>query len=87
MMDEPSMSEIIRDIQANVQALIDSQDRYITRERYEADLRLAELQQGEVVKRVAALEERDKSRIRMLMSVLVLPLLVILLAYAMGVRS
>ena len=78
-MDEPTLGEIIRDIQANVQTLLDNQDKYVTKELYL-------LEQAATKKRLDDLEEKDKARVRMLASTLVLPLLVILLAYAMGVR-
>lgn len=93
-MEEPTMAEIVRDIQASlsalasdVSALRESQDRYVSRELYDLHRENDRLARDTDRKRLDALEERDKSRVRMLYSAGVLPLLVLLLAYALGVRS
>lgn len=87
------MPEIIRDIQASlsslaqdVSALREAQDRYVSRELYDFHRQHDAQQRDTDQKRVDALEERDKSRVRMLYSAGVLPLLVLLLAYALGVK-
>lgn len=87
------MPEIIRDIQASlsslaqdVSALREAQDRYVSRELYDLHRQHDAQQRDTDQKRVDALEERDKSRVRMLYSAGVLPLLVLLLAYALGVK-
>jgi hypothetical protein len=92
-MEEPTMAEIVRDIQASLSSLADdvaalrhAQDRYVSRELYDLHREHDARQREADHKRVEALEERDKSRVRMLYSAGVLPLLVVLLAYALGVR-
>lgn len=87
------MAEIVRDIQASlsslaqdVSALREAQDRYVSRELYDLHREHDARQRDTDQKRVEVLEERDKSRVRMLYSAGVLPLLVLLLAYALGVK-
>ena len=79
-MDEPTIGEIIRDIQADVRLLVQAQDKTVSKEAYD-------LQQKETDRRITALEEGRKETKRMLASAFVLPLLVILVAYALGVRA
>lgn len=76
---EPALGEIIRDIQAEVRAIRHDQALYVTKE-------ISELKMAEHEKRLTALEEGRKATQRMVASSFVLPLLVILVAYAMGLR-
>lgn len=80
MLDEPTIGEIVRDIQQDVRKLVDDQQKYVTREVYD-------LQREAQERRLAALEEQDKDRKRLIASAFVLPLLVVLVAYALGVRA
>lgn len=80
MLDEPTIGEIVRDIQQDVRKLVEDQQKYVTREVYD-------LHRDAQERRVAALEEKDKDRKRLIASAFVLPLLVILVAYALGVRA
>ncbi|MFI8294043.1 hypothetical protein ACIGBL_33395 [Streptomyces sp. NPDC085614] len=76
---EPLLGEIIRDIQAEVRAMRQDQGLYVTKE-------ISELKMAEHEKRIAALEEGRRTTQRMVASSFVLPLLVLLVAYAMGLR-
>ena len=78
-LEEPSTSEIIRDIQAEVQAIRAGQDAFVVRELHEAEL-------VRVKERLTALEQKDRERVRNVVTLFVFPLLVVLVAYAMGVR-
>lgn len=68
-MDEPTIPELIRDVQASLVRIESALVTYVTKEVH--DLRQAALE-----KRVADLEERDKSKGRLLWSALVLPVTV-----------
>lgn len=68
-MDEPTIPELIRDVQASLIRIESALVTYVTKEVH--DLRQAALE-----KRVADLEERDKSKGRLLWSALVLPVTV-----------
>lgn len=85
-MEEPTMAERIRDIHAALEIVVADladlkrdREKYVTRELYD-------LHRENDRRRIAELEERDKSRVRMLYSAGVLPLLVLVMAYALGVK-
>lgn len=80
MLDEPTIGEIVRDIQADVRLLVEANAKTVSREVYD-------LEKAEMNRRITALEEKDKERKRLVASAFVLPLLVILVAYALGVRA
>ncbi|MFD3535226.1 hypothetical protein [Streptomyces sp. NPDC058664] len=77
--DEPTLGELLRDVQSDVRAIRDAQNSYLTKEIYDA-------KQEALVRRVAALEESRQTWVRLVASALVLPLLVLLAAYIMGVK-
>lgn len=85
-MEEPSTAEIIRDIQADVRYLVSRQDLFVTQEQRASDQKVAELQHEALKGRVMELEEDKKSVRRMVLSAFVLPLVVILVAYILGVK-
>jgi hypothetical protein len=80
MLDEPTIGEIVRDIQQDVRKLVEDQQKNVTREVYD-------LHREAQDRRLTALEEKDKERKRLVASAFVLPLLVLLVAYALGVRA
>jgi hypothetical protein len=77
--DEPTLGELLRDVQSDVRAIRDAQASYLTKEIYDA-------KQEALVRRVAALEESRQTWVRLIVSAFALPLLVMLAAVAMGVR-
>ncbi|MFC8583470.1 hypothetical protein ACFUGD_02670 [Streptomyces sp. NPDC057217] len=77
--DEPTLGELLRDVQSDVRAIRDAQNNYLTKEIYDA-------KQEALVRRVAALEESKQTWVRLVVSAFALPLLVVLVAFAMGVR-
>ncbi|MZE53803.1 hypothetical protein GTY86_35630 [Streptomyces sp. SID5770] len=77
--DEPTLGELLRDVQSDVRAIRDAQNNYLTKEIYDA-------KQEALVSRVAALEESKQTWVRLVVSAFALPLLVVLVAFAMGVR-
>lgn len=78
-LEEPSTSEIIRDIQSEVQAIRAAQDAFVVRALHDAEL-------VRVKERLSALENRNAESKRMWVSAFALPLLVVLVAYLLGVR-
>lgn len=77
--DEPTLGELLRDVQSDVRAIRDAQVSYLTKEMY--DVREKALE-----RRVTALEESRQTWVRLIVSAFALPLLVMLAAVAMGVR-
>jgi hypothetical protein len=80
MLDEPTIGEIVRDIQADVRLLVEANAKTVSKEVYD-------LEKADVIRRLTVLEEKDKERKRLVASAFVLPLLVLLVAYALGVRA
>lgn len=80
MLDEPTIGEIVRDIQADVRLLVEANAKTVSREVYD-------LEKAEMNRRITALEAKDEQRKRLIVSAFVLPLLVLLVAYALGVRA
>lgn len=77
--DEPTLGELLRDVQADVRAIRDSQVSYLTKELY--DVREKALE-----RRVTALEESRQTWVRLIVSAFALPLLVLLVAFLLGVK-
>lgn len=73
-MDEPTIPELIRDVQASLVRIENTLVTYVTREVHD-------LKHEALVKRVADLEERDRSKGRLLWSALILPVTVGLILY------
>ena len=73
-MDEPTIPELIRDVQASLVRIENTLVTYVTREVHD-------LKHEALVQRVADLEERDRSKGRLLWSALVLPVTVGLILY------
>lgn len=80
MLDEPTIGEIVRDIQADVRLLVEANAKTVSKEVYD-------LEKADVIRRLTVLEEKDRERKRLVASAFVLPLLVLLVAYALGVRA
>lgn len=68
-MEEPTIPELIRDVQASLVRIENTLVTYVTREVHD-------LKHEALVKRVADLEERDRSKGRLLWSALILPVTV-----------
>ena len=68
-MDEPTIPELIRDVQASLIRIESALVTYVTKEVHD-------LRHEALVQRVSDLEERDKSKGRLLWSALVLPVTV-----------
>jgi hypothetical protein len=77
--DEPTLGELLRDVQSDVRAIRDAQTSYLTKEIYDA-------KQEALVRRVAALEESRQTWVRLIVSAFVLPVLVLLAAFALGLK-
>jgi len=77
--DEPTLGELLRDVQSDVRAIRDAQVSYLTKEMF--DVREKALE-----RRVAALEESRQTWVRLIVSAFALPLLVLLVAFALGVK-
>jgi hypothetical protein len=77
--DEPTLGELLRDVQSDVRAIRDAQTSYLTKEIYDA-------KQEALVRRVAALEESRQTWVRLVVSAFVLPVLVLLAAFALGLK-
>lgn len=77
--DEPTLGELLRDVQSDVRAIRDAQTSYLTKEIYDA-------KQEALVRRVAALEESRQTWVRLIVSAFVLPVLVLLAAVALGLK-
>jgi hypothetical protein len=77
--DEPTLGELLRDVQSDVRAIRDAQTSYLTKEMY--DVREKALE-----RRVTALEESRQTWVRLIVSAFALPLLVLLVAFALGVK-
>ena len=77
--DEPTLGELLRDVQSDVRAIRDAQTSYLTKEMF--DVREKALE-----RRVAALEESRQTWVRLIVSAFALPLLVLLVAFALGVK-
>lgn len=75
-LEEPSLSELIRDLQADVRQLLAIQERLVSRETFDAHKELVE-------KRLTALEEGRKAAMRLAVSGVILPILVALVVYLM----
>ena len=73
-MDEPTIPELIRDVQASLVRIENTLVTYVTREVHD-------LKHEALVQRVADLEERDRSKGRLLWSALILPVTVGLILY------
>ncbi len=73
-LEEPSLSELIRDLQSDVRQLIAVQDRLVTREAFDAYRALTD-------KRITDLEERRKTAVGLAWSGAILPILVALVVY------
>lgn len=78
-LDEPTLGEIIRDIQADLRRLADGQDALVTKAEFEAHVKDAE-------KRLGALEAKAERFTQWAISSVVAPLVVILVAYGLGMR-
>lgn len=78
--DEPTLGELLRDVQSDVRAIRDAQTSYLTKEMF--DVREKALE-----RRVTALEESRQTWVRLVASAFALPLLIVLVAYAMGVKT
>ena len=73
------MGEIIRDIQGDLRRLADGQDKLVTKAEFDAHVKDAE-------KRLGVLEGRAQRMTQLALSGFVAPFLVILVAYALGMR-
>lgn len=77
--DEPTLGELLRDVQSDVRAVLDTQTSFLTKEMF--DVREKALE-----RRVAALEESRQTWVRLIVSAFALPLLVLLVAFVLGVK-
>lgn len=78
-LDEPTLGELFRDMQADLRRLADGQDKLVTKAEFEAHVKDAE-------KRLGALEARAQRLANWAVSGFVAPLVVILVAYGLGMR-
>jgi len=73
-LEEPSISELVRDLQADIRHLIALQEKLVSRETFEAHKVLTE-------RRLNELEESRKHNARLAVSGVVLPILVALVMF------
>lgn len=93
-MDEPTQWELIRSIQSGMLRMEQNQHLYVTQEQRLSDKEIAALKhealmkdQGEDRARIAALEDDKLQMRRLILSAFLLPLLVALGLWALGVMT
>lgn len=96
-MDEPTLWEAIRSIQADVRRMVQDQDLYVTQEQRASDKTIMDLRLAALAKdqaegqtadraRITALEEDKVQTRRIVLSAFLLPILVLVGAWLLGVK-
>lgn len=80
-MDEPTLAEMIRDVQADVTRILSQMDRYVTQEQRTSDKELADLKLAKVAEAVAAEKARTDTLRTWVWSAVVTPVIVGLILY------
>lgn len=92
-MDEPTVWETLRAIQAALARMESAQALYVTQEQRESDKRIASLELANLTKdqaedraRIAALEDDKIQTRRIVLSAFILPVLILVGAWVLGVK-
>ena len=92
-MDEPTVWETLRAIQAVLARMEGAQALYVTQEQRESDKRIASLELANLAKdqaedraRITALEDDKVQTRRIVLSAFILPILILVGAWALGVK-
>lgn len=92
-MEEPTVWEALRAIQAALARMEAAQALYVTQEQRESDKRIASLEMANLVKdcaedraRITALEDDKVQTRRIVLSAFLLPILVLVGAWLLGVK-
>lgn len=80
-MDEPTIPERLRDLQADVSRILSQMDRFVTQEQRAADKELAEYKLAEVKGTVAAQQARTERLKNWVWTAVVAPVIVGLILY------
>lgn len=82
-MDEPTIPERLRDLQADVSRILANLDRYVTQEQRAADQEIAELKRAALTSEVASQRARLDRIKNLVWSAVVAPVIVGLILYAL----
>lgn len=80
-MDEPTIPERLRDLQADVSRILSQMDRFVTQEQRAADKELAEYKLAEVKGTVVAQQARTERLKNLVWTAVVAPVIVGLILY------
>lgn len=80
-MDEPTIGELLRDLQADVSRILSQMDRYVTQEQRAADQKVAELELAAVARQVAAQQARTEAMKTWVWTAVVAPVIVGVILY------
>lgn len=80
-MDEPTIPERLRDLQADVSRILGAMDRFVTQEQRAADKELAEYKLAETNKVIAAQQARTEHLRNWVWTAVVAPVIVGLILY------
>lgn len=82
-MDEPTISEMLRDLQADVSRILSQMDRYVTQEQRASDKEVADLKLKTINDALAANQVRTDRLKNWVWSAVVAPVIVGLILYAL----
>lgn len=92
-MEEPTVWEALRSIQAGVSRMEQAQALYVTQEQRESDKRIHALEMANLTKdqnedraRITALEDDKVQTRRIVLSAFILPVLILVGAWVLGVK-
>jgi len=80
-MDEPTIPELLRDLQSDVSRILSEMSRYVTQEQYAASQKVAELQLAAVAKEVADQKARAEAMKTWVWTAVVAPVIVGIILY------
>lgn len=85
-MDEPTVAEMIRSLQATLDRQAQAQETFVTKEMMDLRFQLQERDDAEQNRRIQVLEDRESSRTRTFWTSLAAPVIVgVVLAVILGV--
>jgi ribosomal protein S19 len=86
-MDEPTIPELLRDLQADVSRILTEMGRYVTQEQHAADQKVAELRLEAVAKDVASQQARTEAMKTWVWTAVVAPVIVGVILYVVLGKS
>lgn len=86
-MDEPTIGELLRDLQSDVSRILSQMDRYVTQEQRAADMKVAELELAAVARQVAAQQSRTEAMKTWVWTAVVAPVIVGIILYVVLGKS